>query len=324
MSEAFGANPLGVLDRRVVLVTGKGGVGKTTVTAALARVAARAGKRVLAAEISYESPRIDEPPGAVDAASSPLAVAFGVAPFIDEPRLVEQGAGHGCVFGARLSPFAGHVQFLRDTLPVALLADAAMRSAAVRRFFSAAPTLAELGIVYRLLDLLDQTRPGGAPEWDAVLCDLPATGHALALAQVPQTLADVIRAGPIHTAAERGLALLRDATQTTSVLVTLPEPLPVSEAIELYEGLHKLAIHCGLVLLNRVPPDPFTPEERAAAERLVVDRVRTLGARRLPRIDRANAARERLGRELRMPVRSLYEASSEITAHLAAQLGGAP
>ena len=313
----------GPLARRVVLVTGKGGVGKTTVTAALSRVAAYAGKRVLAAEISYESPRTDEEPAAGDVASSPLAAAFGTEPFNDDPRFVEGGAGHGCVFGARLSPLAGHVQFLRDTLPVRLLADAAMRSAAVRRFFSAAPTLAELGIVYRLLDLVDQTRGGGAPEWDVVICDLPATGHALALAQVPQTLADVIRAGPIHVAAERGLALLRDAARTTSVLVTLPEPLPVSEAIELYEGLNRLGIDCGLALLNRVPPNPFTPAERAAAERIVVDRMRTLGARRLPRIDRADAARERLGRELRLPVRPLYEAAAEITASIAGQLGGA-
>ena len=313
----------GLLARRVVLVTGKGGVGKTTVTAALARVAARAGKRALAVEIDYESPRPDDET-AKDAASSPLATAFGTEPFGDEPRLIDGADARGSVFGARLSPLAGHVQFLRDTLPMRLLADAAMRSAAVRRFFSAAPTLAELGVVYRLLNLLDQTRGSGAPEWDVVICDLPATGHALALAQVPQTLADVIRAGPIHTAAERGLSMLRDAEKTTSVLVTLPEPLPVSEAIELHDGLDKLGIACDLVLLNRVPPNPFTVEERAAAERIVPDRMRTLGARRLPRIDRAQTARERLERELRLPVRSLLEsAAADNTAHVTRELGGA-
>jgi arsenite-transporting ATPase len=322
----------GLFARRVVLVTGKGGVGKTTVTAALARVAARAGKRVLAAEISYESQRPDDEHAAPHdaasaardaAASSPLAAAFGTEPFVDEPRRIESLGTHGGIWGARMSPFAGHVQFLRDNLPVRLLADAAMRSAAVRRFFSAAPTLAELGIVYRLLDLLDRTRPGGGPEWDVMLCDLPATGHALALAQVPQTLADVIRAGPIHTAAERGLTLLRDPERTTSVLVTLPEPLPVSEAIELHDGLHKLAIGCGLVLLNRVPPNPFSPEERAAAERIVPDRIRTLGARRLPRIDRADTARERLRRELKLGVESILESpNGDVTAHVTSQLSG--
>jgi arsenite-transporting ATPase len=296
--------------RRVLLVTGKGGVGKTTVAAALGRAAAAAGKRVLVAEVSYESPR--EADEATSATTSPLAAAFGVEPFVDEPRLIA-----GSLYGARLSPLAGHLEFLRDTLPVRLLADAAMKSAAVRRFFSAAPTLAELGIVYRLLGLVKE-------KWDVIVCDLPATGHALALAQVPQTLVDVLRAGPIHAAAQQGLSLLRDPKRTTSVLVTLPEPLPVSEALELHEGLHKLAIDCALVVLNRVPPNPFTPQERAAVERIVPDRMRMLGARRLPRLDRAAAAHERLGRELRLPVRVVREMEADVIARVAGELGGGP
>ena len=300
-----------LLARRLLLVTGKGGVGKTTVAAALARDAAASKKRVLAAEISYESPREVEGEGGGEAPTSPLASALGVPPLVDEPRKVEHG-----LFAARLSPLAGHLQFLRDTLPVRLLADAAMRSAAVRRFFGAAPTLAELGIVYRLLDLLKEP-------WDIVICDLPATGHALALAQVPQALASVLRAGPIHAAAQEGLRVLRDASLTTSVLVSLPDPLPVSEALELHEGLHKLAIDCALVVLNRVPPNPFTPAERAAVERIVVDRARTLGARRLPRIDRAVAAHERLARELGLPVRAIPDVVDDVVARVAQELGGA-
>jgi len=288
--------------RRLLLVTGKGGVGKTTVSAALARVAAATGKRVLAAEISYTSPPSEEEGVTL---TSPLAGALGVPPLVDEPRHVE---GH--LYAARLSPLAGHLAFLRDTLPVAFLADAAMRSAAVRRFFHAAPTLAELGIVYRLLHLLKETH-AGAPRWQLVVCDLPATGHALALAQVPQTLASVLRAGPIHAAAQEGLRLLRDRTQTTCVLVSL------------HDGLRKLTIDCARVVLNRVPPNPFTPEERAAVMRIVTDRVRTLGARRLPRIDRAEAAYARLARELRLPVSAVQEADDDAVTHVARELGGA-
>jgi anion-transporting ArsA/GET3 family ATPase len=304
--------------QRLVLVTGKGGVGKTTVTAAIARAAASSGKRVLAAEISYESPR--EAGATSDAEiTSPLAAALGTSPLVDEPRRLD-----GTLHGARLSPLAGHLQFLRDTLPMRLLADAAMKSAAVRRFFIAAPTLAELGIVYRLLHLLSLERPGGQHEWELVVCDLPATGHALALAQVPQALVDILRGGPIHAAAQEGLSLLRDPSRTTSVLVTLPEPLPVSEAIELHEGLHRLSIDCGLVVLNRVPQNPFSAEERAAVERIVTDRTRMLGARRLPRIDRARAACDRLEHELHMPVRIVYEANANVTTSVLEQLRGAP
>jgi len=298
-----------LLRRRVLLVTGKGGVGKTTVAAALGRAAVAAGKRVLVAEISYESPRDAEEQSAT--VTSPLAGAFGLDTFADEPRLIEGG-----LYGARLSPLAGHLAFLRDTLPVRLLADAAMKSAAVRRFFHAAPTLAELGIVYRLLGLVKE-------KWDVIVCDLPATGHALALAQVPQTLADVLRAGPIHSAAQEGLALFRDPKRTTSVLVTLPEPLPVSEALELHEGLHKLSVDCSMVVLNRVPPNPFSAQERAAVERVVPDRMKMLGARRIPRIDRAASAHERLERELRLPVRVLQEMDADVVARIARALGGA-
>jgi len=297
-----------LLRRRVLLVTGKGGVGKTTVAASLGRAAAAAGKRVLVAEISYESPRDAEEASAT--ITSPLAGAFGLGTFADEPRLIE-----GTLYGARLSPLAGHLAFLRDTLPVRLLADAAMKSAAVRRFFHAAPTLAELGIVYRLLGLVKD-------KWDVIVCDLPATGHALALAQVPQTLADVLRAGPIHAAAQEGLALFRDPQRTTSVLVTLPEPLPVSEALELHEGLHKLSVDCSLVVLNRVPPNPFSAAERAAVERIVPDRMRMLGARRIPRIDRASSAQDRLARELKLPVRVLHEMDADVIARIARELGG--
>jgi len=304
-----------LLARRLLLVTGKGGVGKTTVTAALARLAAASGKRVLAAEVSYESPRDDEQADA--ALTSPLAGALGTQPLGDEPRRIA-----GTLFASRLSPLAGHLQFLRDTLPVRLLADAAMRSAAVRRFFHAAPTLAELGIVYRLLDLLRETS-AGAPHWQLVVCDLPATGHALALAQVPQTLASVLRSGPIHAAAQEGLRVLRDRAHTTSVLVSLPDPLPVSEALELHEGLRKLSIDCARVVLNRMPPNPFTPEERAAVARIVKDGARTLGARRIPRIDRAEAARARLVRELRLPVSAVHELDEDVVAGVARELGGA-
>ena len=150
-----------ILSRRVLLVTGKGGVGKTTVTAALAREAAASGKRVLAAEISYESPR--EAGDAIATLTSPLATALGGAPLVDEPRRI---GTEGSLYAARLSPLVGHLQFLRDTLPMRLLADAAMKSAAVRRTSSLRRrSCRELGItVYRLLTLLDATsRPGGAP-----------------------------------------------------------------------------------------------------------------------------------------------------------------
>ncbi len=296
--------------RRAILVTGKGGVGKTTVAAGLARAAAEAGKRVLAAEVSFEPQ-----------STSPLARALGTTLFAEEPQSLAPN-----LQGVMLTPHAGHLSFLRDTLPMRMLADAAMKAAAVRRFLLAAPTLAEMGILYRMLDLLRRTRSDGEVEHEVMVVDLPATGHALGLAQIPDAIVDVIHSGPIHDAVQEGLKLLRDPAKTTSVVVTLPEILPVSEAIELVLHIHTHRIPFSQIVLNRVPHDPFTVDERAAIDALVQDKVRMLGARRLPRIDHARHAVVRLRDEHGLDVRTVPEMGErgDVSREVAAALLGGP
>jgi anion-transporting ArsA/GET3 family ATPase len=274
-----------------VLVTGKGGVGKTTVSASLARFAAAQGKRVLAAEMAGE-------PGAASA----LGDALGVDKLEDQP--VEIGQNLRALV---LSPALGHQRFLRDVLPMKLLADAAMRSAAIRRFLSAAPTFPEMGVLYRLLDLVRAKRRDGSPEHEMIVVDLPATGHALALAQIPQSLLRVIPTGPIAAAVREGLSLLMDPQQTGAVVVTLPETLPVSEAIELVRGIQHHEIPLAQVMVNRVPFDPFTDEERAIVRGILDGRPPTLGERTMERIDRARGALERLRGEISVPILSLQD-----------------
>ena len=294
-----------LLQRRAILVTGKGGVGKTTLAAAIAHLGARSGKRVLAAEISYEPE-----------ATSPLARALGVAKLGEEPTSVAPR-----LQAVLLTPTSGHVRFLRATLPVRRLADAALRAAAIRRFLLAAPTLAEMGILYRILDLVNAKRADGSPEHELVVVDLPATGHALGLAQIPAAILEVIRGGPIATATREGMALLKDPSRTSSVVVTLPETLPVSEAMELVQSIQRHAIPFSGVVLNRMPEDPFALAEREAVDAWVRGKS-LLGARSLPRIDRARSAEARL-RELKVPVLAVGElaASERVAPSLADMLG---
>jgi arsenite/tail-anchored protein-transporting ATPase len=280
---------------RAVLVAGKGGVGKTTVTAGLARAAAAAGKRVLAAEVSYE---IDSP--------TPLADILGLPHASEEPRPIADNLSL-----TLLTPHAGHLHFLRDALPMHILADAAMKSAAIRRFLLAAPSLAEMGVLYRILDLLRRKRSDGSFEYDLLIVDLPATGHALGLAQVPSAILKVVTRGPIHDAVHEGLKLLTDPKQTGALLVTLPETLPVSEAIELARGIGQHKIPLAGVIVNRVPNDPFTAEERAALDAMHIDTNAMLGARTIPRIDRAKESIARLQKELGHPPLTLPEVVDE-------------
>lgn len=261
-----------------MLVTGKGGVGKTTVAASLARYVSQAGKRVLVTEIGSE-----------DAAGSALADALGIPKLTDQPVEIAPN-----LRVASLAPALGHQRFLRDVLPMKILADAAMRTGAIRRFLSAAPTFPEMGVLYRLLDLVRAKRKDGSEEHEMIIVDLPATGHALALAQIPASLLRVIPTGPIAAAVKEGLDLLMDPKRTGAVVVTLPETLPVSEALELVQGIHEHKIPLAHIFVNRVPFNPFTDEERDLVRELLEGKPPTLGERTIERIDRARVAIDRI------------------------------
>ena len=285
-------NVKALLPLRAILVTGKGGVGKTTVAAAIARYFAAAGKRVLATEIASEE----------EDTTSALAAALGAAKITEQPFEIETN-----LMLASLAPSSGHQKFLRDVLPMKVLADAAMRTGAIRRFLSAAPTFPEMGVLYRLLDLVRSKQKDGSWTYETIVVDLPATGHALALAQIPQSLLSVISSGPVAAAVREGLDFLLDPTQVGGVVVTLPETLPVSEAIELAQGMDKHKIPLGQVIVNRVPFNPFDGEERAFLDAQLVGRGGILGVRTLERIDRAKAAIERLRSSLSVPIETMQD-----------------
>lgn len=280
-----------LLPLRAILVTGKGGVGKTTVAVSLARFIASQGKRVLVTEIGSEGQT-----------TSALADALGVDKITDEPREIAPGLSL-----AALDPATGLSRFLRDVLPMKILADAAMRAGAVRRFFAAAPTFPEMGVLYRLLDLVRARRRDGSFEHETIVVDLPATGHALALAQIPGSLLRVIPTGPIAVAVKEGLALLTDPRLTGAVVVTLPETLPISEALELAAGIREHKIPLAQIFVNRVPFDPFDAEEHAIVARMLEERAPMLGARSLERIRRARAALDRIAEAVDVPVATLQD-----------------
>jgi anion-transporting ArsA/GET3 family ATPase len=299
-----------LLSARVVLVTGKGGTGKTTVAAALAKLASGAGKRVLVAEL-----------GLMPGAHSPLLEALG-APRRASTLEPQQVAGN--VWSVLLTPESGHRAFLHDVLPFGFLVDRALRAEPLRRFLAAAPAFSELGVLFRGLQFVKAERRRGVPEWDVVIIDAPASGHALAFATLPQVLLKVIPGGPIGRTAREGISILTDPTRTLAIIATLPETLPVSEALELAEGLTRsnLRVHC--IVANQVPDDPFSTAEHEALAALL-GKTQVLGSRTLARLSRAKAAVQRLQQAaLRiLVVREQLETGEPLVTAVAHDLAGA-
>lgn len=244
-----------LFDRRVALVTGKGGVGRTTVAAAYARAAARQGKRVLLTEIA-------EPDGDY----SPLARVFGRDTFPADPVRLEERLD-GCV----LWPRRGHEAFFRTVIPVGAVVNAAMGSSALRKLLDTAPSFREMGIFYHIFTLLEDETRAGEHRYDLVIVDMPASGHTLGLTGLPERLLALMPTGPIADAMHRGIPYFTDPALCGAWIVTLPEVLPITESLELIEGLESHDTPIGGLLVNRVLDDPFTAEERAALEPVLTD-----------------------------------------------------
>jgi len=265
------------LDRRVVLVAGKGGVGRTTMTAAIARATARAGKRVLVTDFGVPSGDY-----------SPLARLYGRDAFPTRPVPIDEGI-EGCLLWAR----DGHALFFERVMPAPLVR-AGIRSKSLARLLNAAPSLNELGLFYRLLSCVTETTASGRPRWDLVLVDMPATGHSLALTGLPAILLDLMPTGPIAEAMVEGTAVFHDPALAAACIVTLPETLPVTEALELIDGLRETDIHVGWVVVNKVVEDRFDDAERDLLTPLLADQP-VFGASRFEAMAQIEQCLEELG-----------------------------
>jgi anion-transporting ArsA/GET3 family ATPase len=227
----------GVLDRDLVVVTGKGGVGKSTVAAALGLLAARRGARAIVAEVSGRE---------------------------DARRLLE-GSG---VDHLTVTPRAAMEEYLNDQLPSRTLADVLASSGMFASFVTATPGMDELLTVGKVWELAqDQRRTPGARPYDVVILDAPASGHGLAMLAAPRTFSEAARVGPIHRQAGRIDATLSDPERTAVVAVAIPEEMPVNETLEIRRGLREqLGRDLDAVVANGVVPDRFTREEAAALD----------------------------------------------------------
>lgn len=221
---------------RLVIVAGKGGVGKTTVTAALAVAAAGIGLRVLLIEVE----------GRGD-----LPAMFDVEPFgYDEVMLVSGRGpgGMGEVRGRTITPDDALVEYLEDH-GMRRLSHRLVSTGAVDVVATAAPGIEDILVLGKVKQL---ERDG---EVDLLLLDAPAAGHAITFLQSARGLVDAVGVGPIHTQARDVLALLTDPARCSVLLVTLPEETPVNELVETAYSLEdRVGVTLGPVVVNGLYP----------------------------------------------------------------------
>jgi anion-transporting ArsA/GET3 family ATPase len=237
-----------LLDRRLLFFTGKGGVGKSTVAAAMALLAADHGRRVLLVDVD---------------AKGTAAALFEHEPVGFDPVEIHPG-----VLALAMDTEASLREYLRLQLRV--------------------PVFGRLGPVARVFDFVAGAAPGvreiltigkicwevreaieGVTDIDLVVVDAAATGHIVAQLGAADSIRELVDVGPVREQTEWLSALLADPAVTAVNVVTTPEEMPVAETIELVAAIRAtLEVPLGAVVVNRVLPEPFTVDDERTFEAL--------------------------------------------------------
>ncbi len=232
-------------DKRLIFITGKGGVGKSTVTASLGLALARRGKRVLVVETDTYSAMAD---------------LFGV-----ELQQSSEIKRHPRIDGLELTNLQAEdalIEAIQQFVPSERIARTVTKNRVAKLFFKAAPSVNEFSVLNAVRMYLDRA-DGAKPYYDHVLVDLPASGHAVTFLNVPATLHGMIHIGKL---AQINLELserICDPERTGLVAVCLPEEMPVNETLELAESFtQELGHGFTLTMLNMVHDEPFDEQRR--------------------------------------------------------------
>jgi anion-transporting ArsA/GET3 family ATPase len=235
----------GLLDKRLVFVTGKGGVGKSTVALALALAAAERGQRTILCEVG---------------AQEHLSQVFhsGHVGF-HEVEMREN------LWTISIDPDESMREYVLLQLKVKAMRDLLFRSRIFNYLAAATPGLKELVTIGKIWELtLEERKARGGQRYDLVVVDAPATGHGVGFLQTPRTFANIARVGPIRNQAETLDAFIRNRKRTGVAVVALPEEMPVNETSSLERALaDEVGLTVDRIFCNGVYPERFAEDDVA-------------------------------------------------------------
>lgn len=288
------APPKDLFDHRLLFVTGKGGVGKTTVAAALGLAAANAGLRTIVCELD---------------ARERLHSLFNVTTRgFEEVELVPD------LHAIAIDPQHAIEEYLLLQIKVRPVYDMLFKNRIFDYFAAATPGLAELVTIGKVWELAQPDRLKKKSEpYDLVIVDAPATGHALAMLEAPETFKKIARVGPIHRQAGYIQSFLHDPATTAIIAVATAEEMPVNETLDLRSELRdRVGLDIALGVVNSLEPEYFSGDEIAKLRKTEPIAPIEAAILQSERADRQMEQYERLAKDLKRPLIDLpflYEKS---------------
>jgi anion-transporting ArsA/GET3 family ATPase len=269
------ASPLSL---KLIVLTGKGGTGKTTIATAIGLLGASRGLRTIVVEVGHQDrlsvlfSRAAANPGR----ELPLEENLWTLSIDPDRALLEWLQLLGGRISGRILATSGTFQY----------------------FDAAAPGAKELVSMVKLWELTESKRRRGAGAgYDLVVLDAPATGHALGMLESPRTFGAIARVGAVAEQAERVQALLCDPTRSAYIAVAAPSEMAVTETIDLQRGLERrLGRDLDTVIVNGVLPRRFSEQELQAAEKLTDPLARSAAKAARAVHDRARFQRNQIAR----------------------------